>query len=534
MNPQLDNEVAPSTREVAHLLYTSAVELARRIAAGELRAVEVVEAHIHRIEQVNPAINAICWPRFDEARREAETVDLRRARGEALEPLAGVPITVKECFHLPGTPSSIGIGRLADEPLSDESINVARLRAAGAIVVGKTNVPQLMIMHETDNPVYGRTDNPWDTSRGPGGSSGGEGAIIAAGGVPLGLGNDLGGSVRHPAHVCGICGLKPTTGRLSNQGARGTWNGMEAVGNQPGPLAQCVADVALAMRVLADPGQHGHDPYVPDVRWRDPDQVDVASLRIGYFTDDGFFPPSPALRRAVREAASALEQQGATVVELPPPDMRRAMRLYFALVSADGGADARRLLGRSKRDWRVRKLLWLGMIPKWLRPAVAQGLDWTWQPRMGELIRSAGYASADRYWQLTKQRERFTVDFCAQLRAKNIDALLCPPHALPALTHGSTQYLAAAASYAMLFNLVGMPAGVVPVTRVQAGEEGDRPASWDAIDYAARKVEADSAGLPVGVQIAAHHWREDVVLRLMQALEDRLRGGEDYSLRPPL
>ncbi len=189
----------------------SAAQIARRVARREVSALEVVQAHIARIEAVNGRLNAVVVPRFDEARTEAAAADDRLARGEPIGPLHGVPITVKECFHLAGTPASIGLARRQHELSADDGLLVARLRKAGAIVLGKTNLPQLMIWHESDNPVYGRTNNPWDLGRTPGGSTGGEAAIIAARGSPLGLGNDLGGSIRVPCHFCGIHGFKPTS-----------------------------------------------------------------------------------------------------------------------------------------------------------------------------------------------------------------------------------------------------------------------------------------------------------------------------------
>src|ERR1051325_10486293 len=181
----------------------SATALAERIAKGELSAVEVVEAHIARIEQVNAQLNAVVVKRYDAARAEAKAADRRRAAGEPLGPLHGVPITVKECLDVVGTPSTFGFASRAKDLATADEIHVARLRNAGAIVLGKTNVAQLLLFFESDNPVYGPTNNPWNLERTPGGSSGGEAAIIAAGGSALGIGTDLGGSIRVPAALCG-------------------------------------------------------------------------------------------------------------------------------------------------------------------------------------------------------------------------------------------------------------------------------------------------------------------------------------------
>ena len=161
-------------------------------------------------------------------------------------------------------------------------------------MLGKTNLPQLMLLHESDNPVYGRTNNPWNVERGPGGSSGGEAAIIAAGGSPLGLANDIGGSIRHPAHSCGICGIKPTTLRLTNAGVRDNLRGMEAIRPATRALARTVDDLYLALRVLTTLDENEIDPQIAPVPLGDPAQVSIEGLRVGIWTDDGYFPASPA------------------------------------------------------------------------------------------------------------------------------------------------------------------------------------------------------------------------------------------------
>ncbi len=516
----------------AELVELSASEMARQIVAGSVTSVELIEAHIRRIEAVNPRLNAVVTPLFAQARAEAATADLARRRGDPLGPLHGVPITIKECFHLAGTSATEGIGRFASEKMTVDSPLVRRLRRAGAIVLGKTNLPQLMLSHETDNPVYGRTNNPWDLERSPGGSSGGEAAIIAAGGSPLGLANDLGGSIRQPAHSCGICGIKPTTLRLTNAGTRDNLHGMEAIRPQPGPLARSVEDLVLALRVLADVEPGEIDPQIAPVELGDPAGVRIEQLRIGMWMDDGFFPASPALRRAVAEAADALRRQGAHVEQFKPPDAGAVVRLFFGLLSADGAAGATRLLGSSPRDWRIRRMVVLAKCPAWLRAVMGMCLDSLGQRRTAQLFASIGRRSADEYWQLSATRSAYAERFFQSWSAARLDAILCPPHALPALRHGATGDLATAASYCFWANLLGVPAGVVPATRVRAGEESDRPASRDIVERVAAATEAGSAGLPVGVQVAARPWREDVVLAIMAALESHFRSQSDFPRTP--
>lgn len=514
----------------------SAGELAERIKAGELSAREVIEAYLRRIAEVNPRLNALVVPRYEEARAEAAAADAARSRGEALGPLHGVPITIKEQYLVAGTASTIGLpGRVGRRAAADGPL-VGRLRQAGAIVLGKTNVSQLLIYHEADNPVYGRTNNPWHLDRTPGGSSGGEAAIIAAGGSPLGLGGDLGGSIRLPAHFCGVYALKPTAARLTNLDNPGQLfaTGQEAIVPQPGPLARTVADLSLAMRVLAAPGLAAADPGIPPVPWPDPAGVSIGGLRLAMYADDGFFPVAPALRRAVHEAAAALRARGAEVEAWRPPAVAQAMHIFFGVLSADGAAWGRRALGKGKRDRRVSSLLRFAGLPGSIRPVVAALARLAGQRRLAATVRSMGGLSADGYWRLVEQRNTYRARFIADLDAGNFDALICPPHALPALTHGSSYYLASAASYALLYNVLGMPAGVVAATRVREGEESDRAPSRDRIERAARNVERGSAGLPVGVQVVARHWREDVALAVMAALEEHFRAQPDYPARPAI
>jgi Asp-tRNA(Asn)/Glu-tRNA(Gln) amidotransferase A subunit family amidase len=518
------------------LINMSATELACLITAGELSATEVVETHIHRIEQVNSKLNAVVVPLFEQARTEAKKADSARLRGEALGPLHGVPITVKECFDIAGVVSSLGVATWKDHIATEDDPLVARLRQAGAIILGKTNVPQLMLFNETDNPVYGRTNNPWDLRRSPGGSSGGEAAIIAAQGSPLGLGSDLAGSLRTPALACGIHALKPTSKRLSLGSRLGDLmlGGQEAVMIESGPMARSVADLELALRVLAAPGLEAVNCNIPPVPLRDPAAVSIKGLRIGVYTNDGFFPASPALRRAVQEAARVLEAQGAQVVEFQPPDVVEAIQVFFGVIGADGASHIKNLLGRSKRDFRIAGLLRLAGMPNLVRPPLVSMSRLVRQRRFAQLAGSLSIMSAGHFWKIVEKRNHYRARFMAALEGGGFDALLCPPQAVPALTHRSSYFLTDVVSYSMLYNLVGLPAGVVATGRVRPGEESDRPHSIDLADWTARQVEQHSVGLPIGVQVAARHWREDVALAIMAALEKHFRTTPDYPSHPPI
>lgn len=508
----------------------SATELVAGIARGEFSAGEVVEGHLARIAEIDPRLNALVVRRFDEARREAAAVDAARRRGEPLGPLAGLPLSIKECLDLEGTASTLGLRTRAGHRAASDGPLVARLRAAGAIALGKTNVPQLAMYLETDGPLFGRTNNPWNLDRSPGGSSGGEAALIAAGGSPLGLATDAGGSIRQPAHACGVCGLKPTSGRLTQGDLPVTTT---RVGNlflptnlaglhsilQPGPMARSVDDLELALRVLTAPGLEAIDPTVAPAPWPDSRRVDVSRLRIGYFVDDGSLTPAPAVRRAVDEAVVALRATGAELVPFTPPDVDRATAIFRGLIFPDGGQAFARMLGDEVLDPRLRQIMQGARLPNLLRRPMAWLFEAAGQPRLARSVRDLRQLSADGFRVKLAERAHYTARFLAAMDTVGIDALICPPSPVPAPTHGSGSSLGLMASYTALFNLLGFPAGVLPVTRVRVGEESDRPASRDQIEQAAAAIERGSAGLPVGVQVAARPWREDVALAVMRELE---------------
>ncbi len=513
------------------ILDWGAVQIAREIAAGNVSSREVVRQFIERIEAVDGALNAVIVKRFEEALAEAAACDERQARGEELPPLHGVPITIKECFHLKGTPATIGLTSRRDVISQEDGVLVRRLRAAGAVVLGKTNVPQLMLLHECDNPVYGRTNNPWNEARTCGGSTGGEAAIIAARGSPLGLGNDLGGSIRIPSHFCGIHGLKTSKGRLPRAGAVANFRGMTSLQSQSGPMARSVEDLELALRIMAmafspHPGPlpegEGVGEIFTDVspvplgHSRD---IDVSKLRIGYWDDDGVFPASAAIKRAVNEAAESMRKLGAEVVPVQPLHAAELVDCYLKIMAADGGADPRRLAAGSEVDWRVARMLWLENLSSISRGIIVAGLRTSGQPTLARLVSLAGPLSSDGERQVAWRIAQLSQEFLNWISRENFAAFLCPPHALPAPPHKFAIDLVAAASYAFLPNVLGLPAGVISLSHVREEETTGRPAARDMAHHRARQTDERSAGLPVGVQVLAAPWRDDIVLAVMGALE---------------
>jgi amidase len=295
-------------------------ELAALIRTRAASALEVVDAHLRRIEEVDPAINAVVQLDAERALARARAADSELARGEPPAPLHGVPFTVKDNFEAAGIEMAIGAPERVGVVPETDATAVARLERAGAILLGKTNCPPFGGGLETDNPVYGRTNNPYDLARTPGGSSGGEAAIVAACGSAFGLGTDSGGSVRIPAHFCGLASIVPTAGRVPVTGViddRGQIGALSDPRSQVGILARSVADVSLVLSVIAGPDER--DRGTAPVALGDPARVAPAGLRVALQIDNGLHPPTEETAATVAAAAAALRDAGAAVRESRHP-----------------------------------------------------------------------------------------------------------------------------------------------------------------------------------------------------------------------
>jgi fatty acid amide hydrolase len=511
---------------VSELHPLGAAEMAGRIARGEIYSRDIVESLLRRIEAVNPHLSAIVQPAFDQARQEADRADAAVRSGQPLGPLHGVPVTIKDCFAVAGMETTLGIPGFSPGVDAADSPLVARLRAAGAIVLGKTNVPEGMLLHECDNPLFGRSLHPQSDQRSPGGSSGGEAIAVATHMSPLGLGSDLGGSTRQPAHSCGVFGLKPTSGRLTIHGSQRAMPGMQALTIQPGPIARCVADLDLAMRVLLDDTAAAKQPDERSEPWPNYREVNPGKLRVAYWTDNGIAAPCAAIARAVEDSAAQLGRLGAEVRQVTAPETDEMLRIYFGLISADGMRSLGRLLKGRQQDPQLRRQVRLGKLPRWLRAPLSVILPLFGQPALGKLVRWTGPRSADAYWQLTLEAEQYRQRFWRTLDAafdgQPVDAVLTPPHSLPALKHGTALHLLLEASHCYLANLLDAPAGVAPCKPVTDAEErqelAQQPGRWSLEARLRRQNASDSAGLPVGVQVMARPWRDDIALAVMGAL----------------
>jgi Asp-tRNA(Asn)/Glu-tRNA(Gln) amidotransferase A subunit family amidase len=390
------------------LTFLPAVEIARRIREKKISPVQVADAHLAKIERLNPKLNAFVYVDAERVRREAHIAESAAMHGASLGPLHGVPVSIKSCVDVAGLRCEAGsrlrTGRVAeiDAPL------VARLKHAGAIILGVTNTPEMLMAWETDNLLYGRTNSPWDLERTPGGSSGGEAAAIASGMSAGGVGSDAGGSIRVPAHFSGICGLKPSPGRIPSTGHYPEPGGPFAFLGVVGPMARTVADLRVLFEIMQGPDDG--DPCAAPVQLHWPKGDEIKRLKIGYFEDDGRTPVTPEIRDAIKNAAGALTRAGFQVEPFRPEGLdqaREIWRKFFVKVGGD-------LIGPMFRGREAD-----------LSPTLKQFL---------EMSEQEPALSGDALLQAWFARDNLRTRFVAQMRKYPI--LLCPVAAIPAFHHG--------------------------------------------------------------------------------------------------
>ena len=435
------------------------------LRSGELSIPELAEAHLRQIERLNPQLNA--FADFDPERVRAQARALEAQPASTRGPLHGLPVTVKSSIATAGYKCEIGsINHKGDIPHED-AVVVARLRAAGALILGTTNCPEFLMAYETANDLHGRTRNPWDLDRTPGGSSGGESAAIAAGMSAAGLGSDSGGSVRVPAHFTGICSLKPTPGRIPGRGHLPPCVGPFSTLGAIGPMARTIADVELLFRTLS--GHDEADPASPPIPLRTPTLEELRTQTIGFFEDDGLTPVTPQTRAAVHAAAEALRSAGFCVEPFRPRTLEQLRKLWWTFF-VQCGAMFYEPEVRGRRDK--------------LSPIFREFLsiaDNTGPLSSAELLNA--WAELDLLRSKTLEEMR------------NHPVLLCPVASVPAWRHGErtwtidnqpVQYLDAV-RYTQWFNTLGAPAAVVPVGR-------------------------SPEGLPIAVQVAARPFHDEVAL----------------------
>ena len=456
----------------------SATSWLARLEAGEVSSRELVERTLARIEAANAELNAVTAIYPERSLAAADEADRERSAGG--RPLLGLPVTIKDTLDVEGWPTTAGVVSARDRIAASDSSVVRRLREAGAIVVAKTNVPECSSDAETDNALFGRTDNPHDKARTPGGSSGGEAALMGADASLVGIGVDGGCSIRLPSHYCGGVGIRPTTGRVPETGL---WPSTRATGmfdlSCVGPMGRYVEDLELLLDVIA--GADGLDPLAPPVPVPTFGPSD-APLRVGFYLDDPHTVPTAATVEAVKRAAAAIGD----AEEIAAPPAADANDVVFGAIGADGGAHIKEVAGDG--------------------PHTARFQDFLDNALPSEVPSAVEFEA--------QMRRLFTLRAAIRAHLAPYDIVVCPvaPGAAPLHNQAPAEGEGAKAegyswlNYASTYSVAGLPVAVVP-----AGEE---------------------SGLPLGVQIVANPFRDDLALAAARRVEAALGGFRPAALRP--
>ena len=461
------------------IVLAPAVRQLELLRTRQLSVAELAEVHIRQIERLNTELNALVDFDPDRVRSQAKQLDAAREPRGALH---GLPVTIKSSIATAGYHCEIGSLLHEGEIPTQDAALVARMREAGALILGTTNCPEFLMAYETANLLHGRTRNPWDLDRSPGGSSGGESAAIAAGMSAAGLGSDSGGSVRVPAHFTGICSLKPTPGRIPARGHLPPCVGPFSILGAIGPMARTMTDVALFFHALS--GQDRLDPVSPPVALRSPTLDDLRQNTIGFSEDDGIVAVTRETRSAVNDAARTLRDAGFRVEPFRPQTLEQLRKLWWKFFVQCGAMFYEPEI-RGKRERLSPIFREFLDIAEAAGPLSAQDLLYAWAEL--DLLRSKTLAEMTEF-----------------------PVLLCPVASIPAFRHSerawniddqTVAYLDAV-RYTQWFNALAAPAAVVPVGRSQEG-------------------------LPIGVQIAARPFEDETVLGIAGILDAA------FGFRPP-
>lgn len=461
------------------IVLASAARQFELVRTGQISVAELAEAHVRQIERLNPEINAFADFDAERVRAQAHRLD---AAGEARGALHGLPVTIKSSIATAGYRCEIGSLLHKGEIPKEDAVVVERLRAAGALILGTTNCPEFLMAYETANLLHGRTRNPWDLERTPGGSSGGESAAIAAGMSAAGLGSDSGGSVRVPAHFTGICSLKPTPGRIPGRGHLPPCVGPFSILGAIGPMARTIGDVALLFETLS--GQDPLDPASPPIALKHPSPDELRAKAIGFFEDDGLVPVTPETRAAVNDASQVLREAGFRVEPFRPKTLEPLRKLWWKFFVQCGAM----FYEPEIRNKRAR-----------VSPIFSEFLG---------IAEAAGPLNATELLHAWAQLDLLRARTLAEMREYPV--LLCPVASVPAFRHNervwtidgkSVEYLDAM-RFTQWFNALACPAAVIPV--------GVSP-----------------EGLPIGVQIAARPFEDEIALGIAAVVDAA------FGYRPP-
>ncbi|XP_042318583.1 fatty-acid amide hydrolase 1-like [Sceloporus undulatus] len=499
------------------ILSLTLLELCRKLREGLLSPESVLYTYMDKALKVNKDVNCVTDYLEDS---ESQLLQMKSQGKKGL--LYGVPISIKDSVDCKGFVSTLGLVKRLNHPAVADAVVVQVLKHQGAIPFVKTNVPQSLLSYDCSNLIFGQTVHPLDHTKTPGGSSGGESALIKSGGSILGIGTDIGGSIRIPAGFCGICGLKTTGNRISKKGMVPSIRGQKSVAASLGPMAKDVDSLALCLRALLCEEMFRLDPTVPPLPFNEQMYSSSQPLRIGYYITDSFIMPSPSMKRAVLKTKELLEKAGHVLVPFKP--IRMEYVVYNICVRGffiDGCATYLESFKGELADPSIKDFLLMAKFPNWLRHL----LSWIVRPissRTSNMFGNMTERPVKELWKLHSEIEEYCQEFIAEWKKLQLDVMLCPA-LTPAFKIGFPGKFSMGAIYTLLYNYLDFPAGVVPVTTVTKEDEEELKSHkghyndiWDKIFVKAVK---GAVGLPVAVQCVALPWQDELCLRFMKEVE---------------
>lgn len=498
-------------------------ELRGNLQSGTVTCEEALQTYLGKAVRAHQQTNCVTLFIKEAERWAVEWDEKARVPGFKKPAFFGVPISLKECIPIKGYDTTRGFAQDVGKPEKADSVLIKQIKLLGFVPYVQTNVPQSLLAYSCSNPVYGTTSSPKDRARTCGGSSGGEAALLAADGSIIGIGGDVGGSIRIPCHFTGMAGIKPSHLRFSHRNSHGAVPGRPLINANEGPMAKDIeTSVDFLKEVWSDYWTTEQDPYVPPVTWNEDMYREGQKYRVGYYVDDGWFTPAPAIQRAVLEAKAHLEAAGHVVVPFHPPRVPEMMCHYVRALCVDGGRFIFNKLYNDILDPSLYGQMAIMIVPVWMQRLLAYPADYFF-PRLANMMR-AMTNSTKEIRETYAEIEEYRDDFVGQMMEQNVDAILCPPQVLITPKHDVPSRLFSAVCYTAIFNLLDFGAGVVNVTKVNKSDEQkliDEYPETDSWYKIAKEACMDTVGYPVNVQVAAPPYREELVLRLLKDIEKR-------------
>ncbi|KAJ8481355.1 hypothetical protein ONZ51_g6055 [Trametes cubensis] len=514
---------SPLSATDKQLLACPASEIVARVQAGALAPIDVLLAYSKQALRAHAATNCLTEVLIARAEAWAQTCNTQG-------PLAGMPVSVKDTVGFEGEDACIGYSAWVGRPMKKDAALVRLLKDAGAVPFVKTNVPITLLSFESANDVFGRTTNPHGKDYSPGGSTGGEAALLAYGGSRLGIGTDVAGSVRAPAHFSGIYTIKASMHRFLKSGNTTSMPGQEGIPAVYSPMTRTLEDLEMFWKAVVSMKPWEYDHSCLPIPWREVDLASGKPIRWAVMWDDGVVSPSPACKRALETVVSELTARGHEVVTLDPPSPYEGLKIGFQLLLAEGAKlSTKPIRWGETNDPGVREARIAFALPRFMKRLYAWYLRYIrHDDTYAGLVENCSEKTVEQYLGLIAKREGYREQWFEKLKNEAIDFVLTVPNALPATPHGGMKSGFKGCGYTFLFNILDYSAGVLPVTHVDK--------ELDALDTKAFKprnaIERDMYqmydskkmhGLPVGVQVVGKRLEEEKVLEAMKTIEALLK-----------